>query len=209
MATRTRHGETRSEMNARIHREGRFAEYSARRAALKAAGYPTAQVYERLADEFAPLGANRPPGAPPYALAPVHPLPGAGSSQAKGSSAAPRLHLKDFAERNKSASETDVIRWVFNHMDVADVTPADAPSSGAWTLLCAVRDDVHFRHVFFQSMWVKTLPARSELDTRRRREDDGRDVLRTIGLCQRASSFAQTGRGSYVEARARERERVG
>ena len=72
-----------------------------------------------------------------------------------------------------------IVEWVFQHLYVDGVMPADAPSAGAWGLLCFARANADNESELIQ-MWSKLLPTKAELERGDKQQDDGRDVIDTI-----------------------------
>jgi len=85
----------------------------------------------------------------------------------------------DFA--GKTADEVEAIRWVADNMEISDVTPSDCPSAAAWGLLMNCRRDTTAKTSFWNSLWPKILPARSQMGAEPDRDDyDGKLQVDTI-----------------------------
>ncbi len=97
--------------------------------------------------------------------------------------------LDDFADKPPVTARA-VVQWVFDHIDVTNVKPQDAPSSGAWSFLQRVRTYPDLLKEFYRSIWAKMLPTRSEIEAREKFEDDGREQLHLIEQIQRARDKA-------------------
>ena len=72
-----------------------------------------------------------------------------------------------FADK-PATTVTQDIEWVYQTMAFSDVEPEQAPSGGAWGLLCWVRTSDRNRSEFFRNLVTRILPSRS---------DHGRPVL--------------------------------
>lgn len=96
--------------------------------------------------------------------------------------AAPVLHGEtiqaEFASGN--ASTPECVSWVAKHMMVKDVSPKDAPSSEAWSMLCWAKRNNQNEAQFWGQIYTKLLPSRSQLEAEDRYKDDGRKVLDII-----------------------------
>ncbi len=77
----------------------------------------------------------------------------------------------------KSASMRKAVEWVFDHLDMGGVRPADAPSPGAWALREWAAKN---KQRFYADFASKLIPSRSTLEVEERRRDSGDDVMRTI-----------------------------
>jgi len=79
----------------------------------------------------------------------------------------------------RKVTEREIVLWAFEHMDVVDVQPLDAPTAGAWALLNTMRLDVGLRVEFYR-MWSRLLPTKAALEAENKFEDDGRQALAVI-----------------------------
>ena len=84
-----------------------------------------------------------------------------------------------------SASTPECVAWVAKHMMLKDVSPEQAPSSEAWSMLCWARRNNQNEAQFWGQIYTKLLPSRSQLDAEQRFKDDGRRVL---GLIEKMKS---------------------
>lgn len=57
---------------------------------------------------------------------------------------------------------TEAIRWVFEWLGRPDVTPADAPSAGAWALLNTCRANPQNVWAFYTTVWAKMVKPASD-----------------------------------------------
>lgn len=67
------------------------------------------------------------------------------------------------------------IKWVFHALGAEGLKPEDAPSPGAWSLLCSLLDDEIALKSFYTNTLPRVLPNRSTLDKDGERADDGRE----------------------------------
>ena len=72
------------------------------------------------------------------------------------------------------------IRWVFHALGAEGLKPEDAPSPGAWHLLCSLLDDEIAQKSFYANTLAKILPNRSTLNKDGERADDGREHFQLI-----------------------------
>lgn len=79
--------------------------------------------------------------------------------------------------RKKNITELDIVRWVFENMDVKDVGPKDAPTPGAYSLLKHCRGNAGTQMKFYTDMWSKTIPTKSRLDEEQKRVDSGGELV--------------------------------
>lgn len=90
--------------------------------------------------------------------------------------------------------------WVFENIDVTDVTKEDAPSAGAWALLKWVRRSPANQSDFYKNFSAKMLPSRQQLDHEERKTDDGSDLTRTIAHLQGVSDAIQSHGSQALQA---------
>lgn len=109
------------------------------------------------------------------------------------------LLLDQFKGRQSGAFE--VIQFVFDHIDVGDVTPEMAPSPGAWSLLMRVRGSEFLAQEFYKSIYPRLIPSRGQLELAEAKNDDGREIGDLIGRVERARLIAiGAGAGTCAEA---------
>jgi hypothetical protein len=73
----------------------------------------------------------------------------------------------------KKVATVKVVEWVASNMQVADVSPADAPSSEAWGMLVWARRSPVNESQFWGTIYAKLLPSRSAIEAEQRYSDDG------------------------------------
>lgn len=61
----------------------------------------------------------------------------------------------------KTATETEVARWVARNIDNPAASPKDCPDSFAWTLLRMCREDPAFALMFVKDIWTKLLASQA------------------------------------------------
>lgn len=84
----------------------------------------------------------------------------------------------EFASGN--ASTPECVSWVAKNMMIRNVSPTDAPSSEAWSMLCWAKRNNQNEAQFWGQIYTKLLPSRNQLDADERFKDDGRKVLGII-----------------------------
>jgi len=82
--------------------------------------------------------------------------------------------------RLKPKTELEILRWVFENMEVRGILPKDAPSPGAYALLKHCRNNVQTKTKFYSDMWSRTIPTKSRLDEEQRKVDDGDKCIMTL-----------------------------
>lgn len=97
--------------------------------------------------------------------------------------------LEQFAGKEK-ASSLAIVEWVFDNIDMLDVTPDMAPCAGAWSLLLRVRRHPDLLKEFYRSIWVRILPSKTGIEQLQRFEDDGREQLSLISRIEQAHADA-------------------
>jgi hypothetical protein len=118
--------ESKAELTDRLRREGRWEAFKKRREELKAAGTPAKQSWYEAAVEFPP------PDAQPAARA------------------VPTVDLR--ALNGKPAvTVVEAATWAFEYLDADWVTPADAPSAGAWSMREWARSSMAARSEFYRT----------------------------------------------------------
>ena len=162
--------ESREEIRARLKREGRWSDFVELRESLKADGVSPKDAWKQAIEKFQLLSQEQ-----------------LNEKQNKNNSGG--ISLAQFDSKTK-VSARQVVEWVFDHIDVEDVTPEMAPSPGAWSFLQRVRKHPDLLKEFYRSIWSKMLPTKSEIESSRKFEDDGREQIKLIDKVERASRDA-------------------
>ena len=171
-------GETKSQFRERMRREGRWREFCDWREARKSEGLSASDIWFMCSDEFPVLCSDEIP--PEHLSADVNISdPPSKSSKFSVDKSFTCLTSKDVKDK-PGVSALEVVQWVFDNVDVMDLTPSDAPSGGAWSLLHRLRMHPGLLQEFYKSIWSKTLPSRSELTMKERFNDDGRHQLKLV-----------------------------
>jgi hypothetical protein len=87
-----------------------------------------------------------------------------------------QVTLAMFADKPK-ANIREVVQWVFDFMEIDDVTPDMAPSSGAWGLLKWARASRNNKTEFYRTLYAKFIPSKAQIDNEDKFADDGRKQL--------------------------------
>jgi len=88
----------------------------------------------------------------------------------------PTCEKSDFEDR-QSCTSARAVDWVFDNFALSDLVATDAPSPGAWGLLCWVRLSVGNLTEFMRTIWPKRLPSRTQVEDGVGGNDDGREEL--------------------------------
>ncbi len=86
----------------------------------------------------------------------------------------------------KAVFGPEMVMWVFDNMDISDVTPEMAPSAGAWSYLMQLRKDKKMRSDFYSGSLMKLLPSKSQMEMETKFNDDGREQIDLIERIARA-----------------------
>ena len=98
----------------------------------------------------------------------------------------------DFEKWDGKIDTISDINWIYNHLMVADVVPADAPSPGAWAHLQYHRSTAAAMDDFFTKVYPRLIPAKGTIQKMQDKfHDDGRT---TFDLLDRL--LAECGDGS-------------
>ncbi|MCX5637098.1 MAG: hypothetical protein NTX52_05320 [Planctomycetota bacterium] len=159
--------ESREEIRARLKREGRWSEFVELRESLKSDGMSPKDAWEQARQTFSPLSDEQ-------------------IEEQESANNTCGISLSQFDGKAK-VSARSVVEWVFDYIDVEDVTPDMAPSPGAWSFLQRVRKYPDLLKEFYRSIWSKMLPTKSEIESSRKFEDDGREQIKLIDRVARAS----------------------
>ncbi len=165
---------TRDQFKKRLIAEGKWNAFNEYRENLKRQGYSDSEASKEARAVF-------------QESSPADQLQSPGTASAGNSGAADRLVSIDTFAGKSNVSARKVVQWVFDHIDVTDIGPEDAPSGGAWSLLTRIRKYPDLLKEFYRTIWAKMLPTRSEIEAREKFEDDGRQQLDIIDKLQRAA----------------------
>lgn len=88
----------------------------------------------------------------------------------------PMCDKADFMDR-VACTSAKAVDWVFDNVAIQDATAGDAPSPGAWALLCWCRLAPGNLTEFMRTIWPKRLPSRTQVDDGAGLSDDGRTEL--------------------------------
>ncbi len=187
----------REEHKARLLAEGKWPDFVLYRDKLKADGTANAKantlaVLQFLGDDTAAPKAAKPPKKAPALLPPSpvtgsvspvrssHTVPVGGGGPSSLADPTTMAVMADF--EGKSASAVESILWVADHLRIVDVKPSDCPSKSAWSMLVECRINPLFCHsTFWQALYAKTIPSRSQLDDRPDAAGlDGEHVIESI-----------------------------
>jgi hypothetical protein len=168
--------ESKEKLKTRLKQEGRWDEFIGYREGLKAKGLDAKSAWAKARQKFGPESYRAP-------VAEADPdddtvLP-----------AGDAVSMDVFCDKPPVTARA-VVQWVFDHIDIEDVKPEDAPSAGAWSFLQRVRTYPDLLKEFYRTIWAKMLPTRSEIEAREKFEDDGREQLHLIDQIQRARDRA-------------------
>lgn len=146
-----------------------------RRTQLRETGNSTEQVAEILLKEFGVSGRGvkaDAPAAPKPAgeRKPRQPKINMSASYAISSEDRDILLTK---MDGKQVDERTLLRWIFENLDVEDLKPTDAPSPGAWSFLCRIRDNPAMQVEFYTDLWPKLLPSKAQIEPPETMTDDG------------------------------------
>ena len=117
--------ESKAELKDRLREDGNWEAFIRCREQLKADGMPASDAWDAAAEEF-----PAPDGDQPDETAPTVDL----------------RALKD----KPPVSVVDAAGWAFEHLDANWISPADAPSSGAWSLREWARSNLRTRSEFYK-----------------------------------------------------------
>jgi hypothetical protein len=181
--------ETKGEIKERLQADGRWKPFVAERERLKADGVPAGDAWKMAAEKF--------PWLSPTQIAKAKDVPRETSENIAGKGAIGIVaqdnnwtakNLPSSAFTNMDSTDTRaVIQWVFDNIGIEDLSPKDAPSSGAWFLLQEVRSFPELRREFYKTIFPKILPTKSQLEEMLEKfADDGRKQFGIIDTLQRA-----------------------
>jgi hypothetical protein len=136
--------ESKAELTDRLRREGRWVAFKKRREGLKAGGMAASDAWDAAAEEFPSLDAKPDPGT------------------------APKADLQALKGK-RPVSIVQAAAWAFEQLDCDWITPADAPSPGAWGMLEWARSSMAARSEFYRT-FVAKLVMRPQEEAREAKE---------------------------------------
>ena len=99
----------------------------------------------------------------------------------------------DFEKWDGKIDTISDINWIYNHLMIADVKPADAPSPGAWAHLQYHRSNTAAMAEFFTKVYPRLIPAKGTIQKMQDKfHDDGRT---TFDLIERLLAELAKGEG--------------
>ena len=130
--------ESKAELTDRLRREGCWEAFKKRREELKAGGMAASDAWDVASAEFPSLD-TKPVGG-----------------------AVPTVDLQALKGK-PPASIVQAAAWAFEQLDCDWITPADAPSAGAWSLLEWARSSMAARTEFYRMFAARiVLPPQEE-----------------------------------------------
>ncbi len=167
--------ETKDQLKARLKEMGCWQAYLDRREELVAAGNSSVTARKVAASEFAPDGGAEPGSGEPSS----RPLVGQAEHYARMAETAKGLE----------ASEQTVVRWVADNlvMPLESIDLDLVPSPTAVSMLAFARSAGGGRD-FWNGLYAKLIPSRSQLEAASRFSDDGRDIHKMLDECDRAGA---------------------
>jgi len=166
------------DIKKRLTASGRWGAFLALRQKLVAEGEAPARAYVLALAEIDGI-----PAPPEQRAAPVR-MSATGLKGAEGALLSFPVSREMFSGKPESTARAD-LEFVYNSRDLEDVEPEDAPSAGAWGLLCGVRALPALQVEFYTSMWPKLLPSRASLEDTPK--DTTSDVIGLIDEIKKAT----------------------
>lgn len=136
--------ESKFELVTRLKNVGKWDDFITRREELKAGGMPAVEAQAKAVAEFPPNGQASAEAALP-------------TETPSSTEAAPLVDLSPLKGK-PSVPILECVKWTTENLDKDSVTPADAPSAGAWSMLFWARSSLSARGEFYRSFVVKLLP---------------------------------------------------
>lgn len=167
--------EGRKALKDRLVREGRWESYVKDREQLRTK-YPLDEANARAAELYAPLPQGMTAAVDPG----DSPRPKrSGAPDAKKIDPSIETTAETFKNKGTPTSR-EVLQWVADNYNRADVTAEEAPSGAAWNLMVAVRAGDRMQEIFWGQMFTKLLPSQKDLDEQSKFGDKGQIVLNVI-----------------------------
>lgn len=128
--------------------------------------------------------------------------------QTRGADEPPAVDTKPEPEASPARSSNDareILRWVYEHLGdtEAQLAKLKPPSPGALAHLLELRASPDLKRDFYNTVYPKLLPSRSELNRAERMNDDGRTTLELIGRVAEACRRAAVSQASAKDAGAK------
>ena len=142
--------ESKAELTDRLRRAGRWESFKKRREELKAGGMAASEAWDAAATEFPPPVAQH------------------------AASEAPAVDLRALKGK-PTVSVVQAATWAFEHLDADWVSPADAPSAGAWSMREWARSSMAARSEFYRTFVAKLVMPPQEEARRTQEEAAARD----------------------------------
>lgn len=161
--------ESKAELTDRLRREGRWEAFKGRREELKAGGMAASDAWDAAAEEFPSLDAK--PDPETVSKADLQALKG-----------------------KPPVSIVQAAAWAFEQLDCDWITPADAPSPGAWSLREWARSSIAARTEFYRMFAARiVLPPQEEArQTEKERQQHKQDRTRRMFGHRAATTDADT-----------------
>jgi hypothetical protein len=166
-------------VKARLIAIDKWQEFLKVREGFKRQGLQPNQAWAKALESF-PEGLEGGPAPPPQGLAPIPAAP-PGQSRPSGGDTEP---VPSDTFKGKTCTRAQAVDWVADHLAVSDVEAEDAPSAFAWALFTWARRSPMNENSFWEKLFVRLLPSRSEVDSQARFHDDGSEVLGAIERLQ-------------------------
>lgn len=186
--------ESKAEFRARMQVSGLWEAFVRRRDDLRREGCPREELNERARAEF-PVRGEEPPEPVEPSSERTHPKPEADRTNAHGN-----LRLVELAENalGKTADVVAEVTFVATHLGVSvDAIQEDTvPSARAVNMLAWYRQHSNQRD-FWNMVYSKMLPSKSQIEADARLVDDGRPIYDAICNClRRVAGGGSEGPGS-------------
>ena len=139
--------ESKAELTDRLRREGRFEAFKKRREELKVGGMAASEAWDAAATEFPPPVAQHAAGE------------------------APTVDLRALMGK-PTLPVAEAATWASEHLDADWVSPADAPSAGAWSMREWARSSMAARSEFYRTFVAKLVMPPQEEARRAKEEAD-------------------------------------
>lgn len=174
--------ESKAEFRARMEACGLWQAYVRRREELRAEGCPAAELWPRTKAEF-PARGDEPPAPTEPTEERTFPRPKRDTTNARSN-----VRLIELAENalTKTADIVSEVTFVATHLGVSvdAIDPEVVPSARAINMLAWYRQYANQRD-FWNLVYSKMLPSKSQIEADARLVDDGRPIYDAICNCLR------------------------